>query len=130
MNLQEIFDRAYTGVIAQGAPGVDKGGACAYIGEVGGKEVRCALGQLVEGQAVYDMQHIHDVIEHLIPLVEGWSGFSAAERFLFQLRAAHDDAVVAARGDTYLDVNNKIFTEEFKARMQMFAAAHNLKFPE
>ncbi len=131
MKLQEVFDKALRSVVAQGEPGHD-GAGCAYIGTVNGKEVRCALGHLIDNNEVHKVGHINDVVKFMMPRVEEWKTFERALEFLFELRTAHDNAYVSTQrleaGDWVVD--NEEFVKKFKENMKVFANDNNLVFPE
>ena len=65
MNRQEIFNKAYLGLRAQGRKGVTNAGNCAYNGADG---THCGIGHLISGEtaAIWDAQmltSIDDILE-------------------------------------------------------------------
>lgn len=86
-NLQEIFNRAVGGVVAQGKPSVNNYGLCHYRTEDG---LKCAVGQLIpddEYDPEFDIRATttnYRVVSHIADKL------GASPEFLLDLQDAHD----------------------------------------
>ncbi len=132
MKLQEIFDKAFQGVVNQGGPGHNRG-ACAYIGTVDGKEVRCALGHLVKGLEVHKIENINQIIEPIYAEIEPWMPLQVVSGFMYELRNIHDNAMSEScdwAAPNSFEIDNEKFMKLFKEDMKSFAEAHDLVFHE
>lgn len=121
MTPQEMFDKAYLGVIAQREKSTKPDGSCAYRGQNGSK---CGIGHLIpDGLAeAWDrrtnssISHIRDTKTYPIP------DFIRNNRTLAcALQSAHDNC-------SHYDHN--VFIKEFKYRMEQVANDYKLTIPQ
>lgn len=136
MKLQEFFEKAYKGIIAQGGPGFD-GEKCMYFAVVDGKELRCSVGQVL-GPCAGDVDTVWHAARALwsnVEKPEGDEGFDEHDFsvFLMGLQDEHDAAVADARpydseGRQGAPDPAK-FLESFKERMAGFASRWRLTLP-
>lgn len=112
--MQEAFDKAWNGILAQGVPG-GKNGNC-YLSYNG---LKCALGQLISDEEYHsDLDNSMKV--GLLPIELVDTNNSATKlQFLEEMRRAHDGATWSDDG----------FIAEFKDRMLLLAAKWKLKTP-
>lgn len=116
---QEIFDKAYKGVIEQGGPsilpGVDV--KCRYRDRQGRK---CALGHCIPDEKYMpEFEHLDLLGVHAI--VKELSNVGAV--FLADLRNCHDNSA-------YLCRDEEDFLNRFRTRCQKFAKRYKLEVPE
>ena len=117
MNMQEAFDKAYLGVVAQGEPSLGRNRLrCKYRGD---KKARCPIGFLIEDKDYKrSMEGIKiDFLLYNRKLPDYLSSLNVV--FLVMLQRAHDEAT------SYSD-----FTEQFKRNMNRIALIYELKVPE
>jgi hypothetical protein len=118
MTRQEMFNKAWHGVIEQGGPSVAREtDACVYRGENG---FRCGIGHLIADDIALRWDKGGYGVSSLeaIQLVE--AGFTPRDRaFLTALQNAHDDAARAS-----------CFMAAFKGKMHGVADWFNLSVPE
>lgn len=136
MKLQEFFEKAYKGIIAQGGPGFD-GEKCMYHAVVGGKELRCSVGQVL-GPRAGAVETVWGAARVLWPDVEKPEGYEAFNEhdfsvFLMGLQDEHDAAVADARPHDSEGrqgaPNPAKFLESFRERMASFASRWMLTVP-
>jgi len=119
--LQQIFDQAYNGILAQGGQSSDTVGRCMYRGPGGRK---CAVGHLLpdalyhrsmEGQAV-------DYSTRVLGSALLQAGIDMEDRptknLVIRMQAIHDD------------IYGGNFLEEFKSSMRALAIENNLEVPQ
>lgn len=122
MTPQEIFDKAYIGVVTQGQPSVKVGKGCVYRGENGNK---CAIGHLIDDATAkrwdkYEMSGIGSVSIRA-KIKPDW--LDANIKLLENIQAAHDN--------TYLqEWQETDFVEDYKKQMGYIARENNLTIPE
>lgn len=118
MTPQEMFDKAYLGVIAQGRKSEKPNGGCAYRGAQGSK---CGIGHLIPDDLAHawddrtnsSIAHIRSTKAYPIP------DFIVTNRSLAcALQDAHDCC------------ENIDFINEFKYRMSKVAADFKLTIPQ
>lgn len=122
--LQEHFDKSTRGIIAQGGPATSETGGCFYRHIKGGKEFKCAIGQLIPQHILeaQDITSLTDALRTFLP------GYGTDKRVTYeQLQQCHDNAAV----DVDSKNNAKIrpineFWVCFKAELHQFAMSHNL----
>ena len=150
---QELFDKAYKAIIAQGEPslrGTDDGRGCAYRGDNG---TSCAIGHLLSPElraTIYEggiMSRLYDVdptVRHFFGISlkdldakEGDPVVRAHAKFLSQLQRAHDTAAlpdeVEADREFYAAPSapsDLDFIPAFKSYMAQLAKTYNLTVPE
>jgi hypothetical protein len=127
MTPQEIFDKAYIGVMKQGRASVKPraGGenvmVCAYRGEDG---TACGVGHTVDDETAreWDMiGAIDDVIAQLDDDLPSWVLNNAG--LLQRIQHAHDFAETEAR-------DGSSFINHFEEKMRLVAQNHILTVPE
>lgn len=129
MNKQEMYEKAFRGVMGQGCPGADAW-ACAYVFKSGDKELRCAVGHVVTDPMIYNADYLDDIVKWVLPKVDPSMTWGDVYKFMWDLRQAHDETYnrvlyeFGKRG-----FNNARFLELFKARMIKFAATEQLVVP-
>lgn len=117
MNRQEVFDKAYLSIVAQGRRSADLG-SCLYRGPSGAK---CAVGHLlsdeqikkynvVNSESVWDLDR--DLISEILP------DDDEAPHFLSSLQVVHDTARTP-----------ETFVQDFKRKAAGFADRYNLQVP-
>lgn len=118
--LQQIFDQAYNGVVAQGGQSSDTVGRCMYRGPEGRK---CAVGHLLPDELYR-------------PNMEGTTvdyGATVLKASLRQVGIDLDDKptklLVIRMQAIHDDTSEGNFLEEFKQAMQALATENNLKVP-
>ena len=120
MTPQEIFNTAYLGVLSQGGPSLASNGYCAYRGKHNRK---CGVGWVISDETAAQWDKLtspdiecilHDQAEELEP----WMLESGD--ILCQIQTAHDNATKES---------NRRFLRDFKSRMALVAAKHNLTVP-
>jgi hypothetical protein len=129
MTPQEIFDKAYIGVMKQGRASVKpssgsiKSMVCAYRGN---DSTACGVGHLVDDETAreWDMiGAIDDVIAQLDDDLPPWVLNNV--RLLQRIQYAHDFAEADNRTGS-----DKGFTKIFEEKMQLVAQNHILTVPE
>lgn len=118
MNHQLFFDTAVAGIIAQGRPSVDNGGACVYRTIDG---LKCALGHVM-AEADYRPSFENKIpgeqsTEHLNRAL----GLETGEDIIFaqDLQSVHDDFA--------LNPSDK-FVANFTSAARSFAMSHELEW--
>ncbi len=111
MTLQEAFNKALFGVLAQGGRSVDEDGRCQHRGLNGRK---CSVGHLIDGRTAAGLEGAA-IGNH--PDVAAALGLPLT--FLHHLQLAHDDCF-----------DPKTFAEDFKAGMRDLAYYWDLTMPE
>lgn len=129
MNKQEMYERAFRGVMGQGGPGADDD-SCAYVNKSGDKEFRCAVGHVVTDPMIYDVDHLDDIIRWALPKVEPPTTWDAIHGFMWDLRQAHDESFTQVLNEFgWRKFDNARFLELFKGKMIDFAGTHGLTVP-
>lgn len=123
---QEIFDKAYNGILDQGAPGIlAEGLGCVYEHPTSGR--RCGIGHVLSDR---EINHINSnglgqqsianipsvLLEDHPELVEGCGDLAT------EIQDAHDGAAETSTTD-------EMFINTFKYRMQKLADGFGLKVP-
>lgn len=132
ITLQEAFDKAYLGVMTQGGPDQDAGGACMYRTPEG---LSCGVGHLLpddETRMLWDrkciaMSDLVDKPDHLrsqAPFLEKAGLMHLGVEFLYALQNAHDEAQYQER------VHKASFLDDFHKRMVEVAQISGLTLPE
>ena len=132
MNQQEVFNKAYLAIVAQGLPSIDDKGVCLYRGLKGRK---CAIGHLIPDE-LYD-----PLIEGSAPCFQPTTGkqlalqrvleavFSNLDKndipFLHNLQRCHDNAAEDSMCDRGCS-----FLEAFRIRCKIFATNYSLTLPQ
>jgi hypothetical protein len=125
MEAQELFDKAYLGVIKQGKPAVNKNGNCLYYVS---KNLHCGVGHCLteEAQKAFDRQHdssINGILtKNKSKYIEPW--MHEHKNLLIDIQTAHDNAY----GTNYHDALS--FIGVFKKNMKKLAKLYELKVPE
>lgn len=117
MTPQEMFDKAYIGVVKQGCKSTNSGGGCAYRGVA---DTKCGIGFLIpddiarawDRRADNSIESIKHTERYPIPKFIADNILLASE-----IQAAHDGA------------SKSHFICDFKERMQWVANAYNLTIP-
>lgn len=129
MTRQEMFNKAYLGVIKQGGPAVQsnpntEGLMCSYLAPDGRK---CAVGHLmteeelkVMGRFKGGVQDLADDWADCLPYPEWLFGNENLD-FLNHLQDTHDNL---------MDYDGAEFVDVYKYNMAKFAAFYNLTVPE
>ena len=121
MTPQEMFDKAYLGVIAQGEKSTKPDGSCAYRGQNGSK---CGIGHLIpddlaeawDARTNSSIGHIRSTKAYPIPeFIRTNIGLACA------MQGAHDNC------DQY---DHHAFIKEFKYRMAQVAEDYKLTIPQ
>lgn len=121
MTPQEMFDKAYLGVIAQGERSEKYNGYCAYRGQNGSK---CGIGHLIpddlakawDRRSHSAIAKIKSTKAHPIPdFIKNNLALACA------MQAAHDDSP---------SYDNGGFIREFKCRMEQVAKDYKLTIPQ
>ncbi len=135
MKLQEIFNKAYVGIVKQGIPG-HNGSVCVYHGVTeGGKEVRCAVGQLLEPDDIKYVGSLSSAVDVIFPRLEldpdryGATNVGSFHAFLMRMQDAHDHAYRDARFANSRVAHPARFLELFKANMTGLAEHYGLTVP-
>jgi hypothetical protein len=132
--LQELFNKGYLGVIAQGEPS-KTGVSCIYfkVGE-SGEVLRCMVGHMMtEEHAINCCRYgsIDSFYEQIAPFL----GLDPRERqlnvwHLAQLQRCHDDNPGVGSLDPTLRISTETpWLEAFKKRCQHFARVNGLQVP-
>ena len=136
MNKQEIFNKAYIGIIKQGKPSMTHSGTCKYEAKDGS---RCAVGMLIDEAELrktmdsFEPARIADIINK----VTDEDGDSVSElklpawvinenELLTDIQGAHD----FAGHDILEDKERSEFLPEFIKRMKKVALKYGLTVPE
>ncbi len=114
MTPQEIFNTAYTGIIAQGRQSVSKNGECRYRGPDG---LKCAVGFMIDDATAQEWEGVGIMSVNRFRTPPDWIVNNID--LLIMIQDAHDREV-----DDDAD-----FIEEFTARMQNLAQHYNLEIP-
>jgi hypothetical protein len=138
MNKQEIFDKAYIGIIKQGKPSMSASGQCKYEAKDG---CRCAVGMLIDDASLrksmdaFESSGILDIVAKARSDDEDsktdlklpdW--IIEEEELLHTIQCAHDFAGQELLTD---EGKEKVeFIPEFKSRMKAAAKHHGLTVPE
>jgi hypothetical protein len=116
LTYQQIFDRAWTHIVAQGKRAVNDEGSCLYRGENG---LRCAIGALITDEAyTKDIENL--TVLNIPKEVLRQSNLPTSIggcRFLAEIQGCHDYPIDGG------------FIDEFKKRMREVAAEYNLRCP-
>lgn len=124
---QEIFDKAYRGVVKQGIQAKD-GLSCAYITD---DDTMCAAGHVMSGEIdsesrlwncvgdVKTLRNDADFFEEKLP----WE--PNHDNFVYKIQQAHDYAL-----NGQLDKSNETFVRCFKKKMYDIAIRNGLEIPE
>lgn len=120
---QAIFDKAATGIIAQGKASTSKNVGCAYRGD---DDCKCGIGQIVTDEAYDPLMENKSPSEARVRRALGRSGVRFVEGssdalFLGELQRCHDQAVMDTAGRTDL------FMPNFKDRMYRLAFDYGLE---
>ena len=129
MTRQEMFDKAYIGVIAQGGPSVNDHD-CAYRGHNGRA---CVVGQLVTDEVAAILDSLTTLgIDDILDVDDDapqWEWlppyFRGEADVLGELQSAHDGAYFEA-----IDGTDEDFLEAFRKRMASVADKYGLTVPE
>ena len=130
MTRQEMFNKAYIGVILQGGPAVNRDArgnlACTYLNKDTGR--KCGVGQLLTDEELAD---VGSLIGSVFSLRDEWSQHSNKPipdwlneyqmSFLSNIQDAHDDPCFRY-GVEYLEI--------FKADMEKLAKKFGLTVPQ
>ncbi len=136
MNKQEIFDKAYIGIIKQGKPSMTPLGTCKYETKDGS---RCAVGMLIDEAELrksmdsFEPSGISDII-HKVTDEDGDSVSDLKlpawiineNELLTDIQGAHD----FAGRDILEDKERSEFLPEFTERMKKIALNYGLNVPE
>ena len=125
MTRQEMFNKAWHGVIAQGGPSNNKAGTgCAYRGEDGKK---CGVGHLIDDTTArrWDRSSAPAIGQRRASALRAAGLPSEDKDFLRRLQNAHDDAGMDSRFNPSVD-----FVAQFQANMREVADRFNLTMPE
>lgn len=118
MNKQEIFNKVYYHLIAQGKPSYNSfEGVCAYRGVNG---TSCAIGCLFPDELYDDSIEGDSVLSKSIQEILEKVGIKTDRKtigLLFDLQTAHDNVLGCG-------------IETFKGRMRRIAKFYDLEFPE
>ena len=121
MTPQELFDKAYIGVVKQGVPSRSESGGCFYRGPNGSK---CAVGFLIDDETAEEWEGFGVwYVLRGAPNLPAW--FVENADLLEVMQKAHDDSGL---GD-FTFVPEK-FLPDFKARMHEIAQSYSLTVPE
>ena len=123
MNVQEMFDKAYKGVIAQGDLARTSEATCKYrMKTADGKVLACGVGQLIDDETAEAFDNVNSddgtgitTIIGKNQLPEKYAYFENHKSFLRDLQIVHDDS-------------HSITT--FKTRMEELAGRFELKVPD
>jgi hypothetical protein len=123
MNAQEIFNKAYLGLIEQGEPAIGPNGSCCYINDSGRM---CGVGMLLEPQISRLFESNCDGDSCIGTCSRAFAGqipewIEPNLHLLEQIQGAHDKESHA--GPT-------VWLRTFKTRMACIAERHNLTVPE
>ncbi len=122
MNKQEIFDIALRKTIAQGEPSIDTSGTPRYKVLKDGKELRCAMGHVLNDEQLANVGNISGAEEIFTKDITDESEIKKMQNFVFSIQTAHDLAAQRSRG-------GELFVETFKKKMSDVATNFNLMFP-
>ena len=128
MNKQEIFDKSYLSILAQGEPAMGLGNACMYETRKGN---RCGVGMLIESKEL--RAELDALLEPAIGgVIRGIQEGSLEielpdwmfneEDLLDAVQNAHDSAATGSATQTFI--------AEYKARMATVAKNFALTVPE
>ncbi len=130
MNRQEIFNKAYLGVIAQGKPSVGSSGTCMYESRDGS---RCGVGMLIEDKSLrQELDSLNEtgislVVENIIGgdsiFIDLPDWMINEVDLLESIQEAHDAAAAIPQDDA-------LFVGNYKSRMTDVAKNFNLTVPE
>lgn len=129
MELQEIFDRAVTGVIGQGRPSGTLGGGCFYrLNSNRNDEVKCAVGWLIpDDQYTSRMEGSIDQLFAEWPQASEVLGGRTPEKqsLMEGLQAAHDNSLCGAINKISAN-NTSAFIEIFVTEAREVAKVYYL----
>lgn len=138
---QEVFNKVYLGVLAQGCPSVKKyerytcsddieyGYVCQYLSPA---KTKCGIGQLIpenEYEAVMETRGSYENNPFVKKVVKNLMGQNHNEYFLCILQGAHDLPVNKHSAFYNELIPNEKFIQEFKEGMSEIAKEHNLEIP-
>ena len=121
MTPQEMFDKAYLGVIQQGSKSQNALGGCAYRGQSGNK---CGIGHLIPDELAKawdkrinsSISQIKATKAYPIPdFIKNNKALACA------LQEAHDSSI---------NYEHRVFINEFKFRMEQVAKDYKLTIPQ
>jgi len=119
--LQQIFDQAYNGILAQGGQSSNAYGRCMYRGPGGRK---CAVGHLLPDALYHHSMEGHpvDYSTRVLGSALLQAGIDMEDRptinLVIRMQAIHDD------------IYEGNFLEEFKFSMRALAIENNLEVPQ
>lgn len=116
MTPQEIFNKAYTGVVAQGR--ASRSGLCAYRLEPG---IACGVGHLISDETakLWDSMANPNITNILNKRAKGTKPWMFKNQYLLtDIQAAHDDCN-----------GSEDFVAEFKSSMHQVAKNYQLSVP-
>lgn len=116
MNKQELLNKAYAGIIAQGGPSFENG-SCLYTSKDG---KHCAIGHLLDIPAAYNKRTVSALPWNV--LTELGAENSSDIDFLSRLQAAHDWPALDG-------LEGKYFLAEFNRNITTMAALEGLVNP-
>lgn len=123
MNLQQLFDKACSGVVGQGRPSMNHNGLCQYrLQHKANAEVKCAIGWLIPDE-VYAQHDDFDTGASALQVLEtvyGWLDQRTID-CLLTLQSIHDEIATDECED---------FVSEFKRRAAQLALQYNLEVRE
>lgn len=114
---QELFNKAYLGVIKQGKPSRSDNGYCVFRGK---DNCKCAVGHLIPDNKYklgMEIVSFHDFLE--FDDDEAYKAASALQ--IFHDTTANNKGILFADNDKWL--------ENFKASAKEYAKKHNLEIP-
>lgn len=117
MTKQEVFNKVWNHIIAQGTPSLDDRGYCSYRGPNG---LKCAAGIFLTD-------------EQAIELDQGDAGWGEACYVIFpELEVLPVELINELQGvhDTASGLNDEDFIKSFKRNATCVAVLHNLTVPE
>lgn len=120
---QELFNKGYLGVLAQGGPSVNEQGVCRYRGVNGTK---CAVGHMIPDGVYYpgmEGSWITDLVK------ENPTTLGDDSRFLQLFQGCHDSAYEETRmlAD---EKRQEAFIRVFKEKTRWFVRYYQLTIPE
>lgn len=121
LSKQEMFNKAYNGVVKQGHKSATTFGKCLYLCDDGSM---CAVGHIMDGIVSKDSGlwqtkgDVEDLQNLSVNLGEQLPWDSAVESFLINMQYAHDYS------------NDTDFISNFKKQMKVVARNHGLSVPE
>ncbi len=121
MTPQEMFDKAYLGVIQQGSKSNNPDGSCAYRGQSGNK---CGIGHLIPDDLAkaWDKRTNSSILH-----IRATERFPIPDFIKKNMSLARD---LQAAHDTCASYDHHAFLREFKHRMAQVAKDYKLTIPE